>query len=93
MEKVLELDPANTLIENQMYAGLWWFEWDFDSVERYFQNRLAEESLYHSTQMIVYALSTDRSEQAYEAIEKALLEEPNEAKLYAFKALALYQLQ
>jgi hypothetical protein len=92
MEKVLEMDPENELIENQLYAGLWWFEWDFEKVETYFQKRLADGSLHQSTQMIFYALDTERIEEGYDAVEKALMESPNEAKLYAIKGLALYQL-
>jgi TolB-like protein/AraC-like DNA-binding protein/Tfp pilus assembly protein PilF len=90
LEKALKLDPSNKEVEEELYSGYFYFDWNFEKVEIYYE-RMLKDSFFEITPAINadYAIKTGRYQNAIDAIDELLLKDPSVGILYFFKAQAL----
>lgn len=93
LQKALEIDPANREVEEELYTGYFFYDWNFELVEEYYQNIL-NDSFYDKTPTIKfdYAIKTGRSKEAFRAIEEHISIDPSNGVFFFFKAEALMHL-
>ncbi|EAR02683.1 helix-turn-helix domain-containing protein [Maribacter sp. HTCC2170] len=89
LEKALELDPDNAAVEEELYSGYYYFDWDFEKVEPYYQ-RLLKDPYYDDTPSINadYAIKTGRYQEAIDDMNEFLMIDPSFGVLFCFKAEA-----
>jgi TolB-like protein/AraC-like DNA-binding protein len=89
LEKALEIDPDNKGVEEELYSGYFYYDWNFELVEPYYQTIL-KDSYYDDTPSLVadYAIKTGRYLQAANAMDELLLIDPSFGVLFCFKAEA-----
>ncbi|MCK4989285.1 MAG: hypothetical protein KAS29_02320 [Bacteroidales bacterium] len=92
-QKALEIDSTNTRVVDMMYDGYFYFEWDFDKVEKYYQSILhgpvtnnRSVSYYWASVDLDYLEKTGRYNEAFENINKRILFDPTVGVNYSFKA-------
>ncbi len=92
-QKALEIDSTNSHVVDMMYDGYFYFEWDFDKVEKYYQSilhgpvtntRFAFD--YWASVDLDYLEKTGRYNEALENINKRILFDPTVGVNYSFKA-------
>lgn len=90
LEKALEIDPTNKAVEEELYSGYFFFDWNFELVEPYYQSML-NEHYYDDTPSINadYAIKTGRYNEALIAMNQVLLNNPPFGPIFCFKAEAL----
>lgn len=90
LQKAFEIDPSNQEIEEELYTGYFYFDWNFEVVEEYYQDIL-DNSFYDKTPAINfdYAIKTGRFKEAIKAIEEHILIDPSIGNFFYFKAEAL----
>jgi class 3 adenylate cyclase/TolB-like protein len=81
LQKALANDSTNTALNNELYGGYFWYDWDFELTEQY----------YHSGNIVNvdYLVKTGRYDEAMEQVNKDILEDPSDGVNYAFKAESL----
>jgi len=89
LEKALEIDPDNKEVEEELYSGYFYYDWNFGLVEPYYQ-KILKDSYYDNTPSLVadYAIKTGRYLQAAKAMDELLLIDPSFGVLFCFKAEA-----
>ncbi|CAM4093579.1 helix-turn-helix domain-containing protein [Zobellia roscoffensis] len=90
LEKAYEIDPANRELEEELYTGYFYFDWNFETVENYYQHIL--ENYFHNTTPAIsadYAIKTGRYEEAIKSLEEGILIDPTIGVFFFFKAEAL----
>ncbi|MEY8021630.1 helix-turn-helix domain-containing protein [Muriicola sp. SD30] len=89
LEKALEIDPDNKEVEEELYSGYFYYDWNFELVEPYYQTIL-KDSYHDDTPSLVadYAIKTGRYLQAANAMDELLLIDPSFGVLFCFKAEA-----
>lgn len=90
MDKALELHPTDRALLDEYYFSLFLFDWDFQRVEKYYQNLIVKDSLFISPEMTAYAMQTNRLTDAFHAIEMAIEDDPKSLKMRLLKAWGLY---
>ena len=92
-QKALEIDSTNIHVVDMMYDGYFYFEWDFDTVEIYYQSILdghvtnnRSASYYWASVDLDYLEKTGRYNEAFENINKRILFDPTVGVNYSFKA-------
>jgi len=89
LEKALKIDPDNKEIEEELYSGYFYFDWNFEVVEPYYQ-RLLVDPYYDDTPSINadYAIKTGRYQEAMDDMNELLMIDPSFGVLFCFKAEA-----
>ena len=89
LEKALELDPDNAAVEEELYSGYYYFDWNFEVVEPYYQ-KLLVDPYYDDTPSINadYAIKTGRYQEAIDDMNEFLMIDPSFGVLFCFKAEA-----
>ncbi|MCG2462901.1 helix-turn-helix domain-containing protein [Flavobacteriaceae bacterium F89] len=90
LEKALKIDPNNKVVEEELYTGYFYYDWNFEQVEDYYQGIL-KDSFFDNTPAINtdYAIKTGRYQNAVKAMDKLVLSDPSIGILFLFKAEAL----
>ena len=85
--KALEIDSTNVQIVDLLYLGYFYYDWDFDLVEKYYQTISQRPITNKATGVDVdYPIKTGRYREAFEIINRRILSDPSVATIYAFKA-------
>ena len=89
LEKALKIAPDNKEVEEELYSGYFYYDWDFEVVEPYYQKML-KDSYYDDTPSINadYAIKTGRYQEALDDMNELLLIDPSFGVLFCFKAEA-----
>lgn len=90
LEKALKIDPENKAVEEELYSGYFFYDWNFELVEQYYQKML-NDFYYDQTPSINadYAVKTGRYQQAITAMDELILTIPSFGPAFCFKAEAL----
>lgn len=90
LERAQKIDSNYSGLEDMLYTGYFYYDWDFERVEPYYQRRLSN-FIFDRTPAIVadYAIKTGRSKDAIMAMEKCIAIDPSIGIFYTFKAEAL----
>lgn len=90
LEKALQIDSSNKLIEDALYSGYFYFDWNFELVEVIFQNRLANFSIDRSPVFEAdFPTKIGRFEDVISTMDKSIAIDPSEGDFYTFKSQAL----
>ena len=88
--KVKSIDTANIQVAYNLHLGYFYYEWDFEAMEKYYQKRLLKPSYDNFTGLILdYATKTGRYNEAFLINEKYIKKSPAISHLYTYKAEAL----
>jgi len=90
LQMARQLDPLNEQIEAELYAGYFYFDWNFELVDTYYQKRL-ENFSYDRTPAIDadFGNKTARYEEVITAMDKNIAMDPSVGVFYTFKGQAL----
>jgi tetratricopeptide (TPR) repeat protein len=90
LEKALEIDPNNRAVEEELYSGYFFYDWNFEKVEPYYQ-RMLNDLYFDDTPSINadYAIKTGRYQHASKAMDELILMDPSFGPAFCFKAEAL----
>ena len=91
LQKALEIDPKNQEVQEELYAGYFYFDWNFEKAEEYYQ-AVAQNTFYTKTPILNtdYAIKTGRYEDAIKSIDEHLLRDSSIiGVLFCLKAEAL----
>ncbi|SDM00670.1 helix-turn-helix domain-containing protein [Kriegella aquimaris] len=90
LEKVLKIEPENRQAEEEFHTGSFFYDWNFELVEKYYQNILTN-SFYDKSPVISldYAIKTGRPKETLKAVENLILIDPSSVFFPFFKAEAL----
>jgi len=85
--KARDIDNFNDQLEYNLHLGYFYFDWDFESMEKYYQKRLLKSRYNNLTGAILdYAIKTGRYNEAFLINERYIKNSPNLSYLYIFKA-------
>jgi TolB-like protein/AraC-like DNA-binding protein len=85
--KASSIDSSNIQIEYNLHFGQFYYEWDFESMEKYYQKRLLKANYSILTGIIQdYAIKTGRYNEALLINEKYIANAPSISYIYAYKA-------
>ncbi|MCG2591067.1 helix-turn-helix domain-containing protein [Rhodohalobacter sulfatireducens] len=90
LEKALEIDPDNRAVEEELYSGYFYYDWNFRLVEQYYQ-KMINDFFYDDTPSINadYAIKTGRYLESISAMNELILINPAFGPAFCFKAEAL----
>lgn len=90
LEKALEIDPDNRAVEEELYSGYFYYDWNFRLVEQYYQ-KMINDFYYDDTPSINadYAIKTGRYFESISAMNELILNNPAFGPAFCFKAEAL----
>ena len=91
LQKALKIDPTNEEVHEELYAGYFYYDWDFEKAEEYYQ-AVSKNTFYSKSPILNtdYAIKTGRYEEAIKAIDEHLLRDPSIiGVLFCLKAEAL----
>jgi len=85
--KGAEIDSTNRHIEYNFHFGSFYYDWDFESMEKYYQTILLNPSHYNLTGVTQdYAMKTGRFEGAFEINDRYVVKGSLISYIYAYKA-------
>ena len=85
--KARSIDIVNSQIDYNLHIGYFYYEWDFEKMEKYYQKRLLKPQYENFTGLILdYAIKTGRYSEAFLINERYIKDFPNTSHLYSFKA-------
>jgi TolB-like protein/AraC-like DNA-binding protein len=85
--KASNIDQNNNRLEYNLHFGYFYYEWDFESMEKYYQKRLIKSNYDFLTGLIQdYAIKTGRYNEALLLNERNIINSPNISYLYTYKA-------
>jgi len=85
--KAKSIDSANIQLEYNLHLGYFYYEWDFEAMEKYYQKRLIKSHFDNLTGVILdYAVKTGRYSEAFLINERYIKHSPKLSHLYTFKA-------
>lgn len=89
LQKAIQIDGSNKRIEDELYAGYFYFDWNFELVDKYYQKRLNNFS-YDRTPAIDadFANKTGRYEEVISTMDKNIAMDPSVGVFYTFKGQA-----
>lgn len=90
LQKALEIEPNNKGVEEELYSGYFFYDWNFKLVEPYYQEIL--KGSYHDDTPSInadYAIKTGRYKEAIIAMDTLILTNPSFGPAFCFKAEAL----
>jgi len=81
------IDSVNNEIEYNLHLGLFYYDWDFEAMEKYYQKRLLRSDYKNITGVLLdYAIKTGRYSEAFLINERYIKKSPKTSHLYSFKA-------
>lgn len=88
--KALTIDPTHEGVEEELYTGFYYYDWDFKLVEEYYQLKL-KNLFFDKTPavMVDYPIKTGRYKEAILAADKHISIDPTVGIYFLFKAEAL----
>ncbi len=85
--KARSIDSVNDQLEYSLHLGYFYYDWDFEAMEKYYQKRLLRSHYDNITGVLLdYALKTGRYNEAFLINERYIKNSPKTSHLYAFKA-------
>ena len=88
--KARSIDSVNDQLEYNLHLGYFYYEWDFEAMEKYYQKRLLKPQYDNLTGVILdYAIKTGRYNEAFLINERYIKNSPKIGHLYIFKAESL----
>ena len=85
--KARSIDSVNHEIEYNLHLGLFYYDWDFETMEKYYQKRLLQSDYKNITGVLLdYAIKTGRYSEAFLINERYIKKSPKTSHLYSFKA-------
>lgn len=84
--KAKALDPQNRSVEHSLYAGYYFYEWDFQKMEKYFQKYKNEPITDFIAFTYDYALKTGRYKAALNCLNMIFAERPVDPGNYGDRA-------
>jgi len=88
--KARSIDSVNDQLEYNLHLGYFYYDWDFESMETYYQKRLLKSRYDNLTGVILdYAIKTGRYNEAFLINERYIKNSPKLSHLYTFKAETL----
>ena len=85
--KARSIDSVNSQLEYNLHLGYFYYDWDFEAMEKYYQKRLIKSHFDNLTGVILdYAIKTGRYNEAYLINDRYLKNSPKLSHLYTFKA-------
>jgi len=85
--KARSIDSTNNQIEYNLHLGYFYYDWDFEAMEKYYQKRLVKFHYDNFTGVILdYAIKTGRFNEAFLINERYIKNFPKVSHLYIFKA-------
>ncbi len=88
--KARSIDSVNDQLEYNLHLGYFYYDWDFEAMEKYYQKRLVKTHYNNLTGVILdYAIKTGRYNEAFLINERYIKNSPNLSHLYCFKAETL----
>ncbi len=85
--KTLDIDSTTIHIYSQLYRGYFYYDWDFDLVEKFYQNRFHRPESDRSMAIdLDYLTKIGRHNEAFLEVERRILNDPSYAVYYSFKA-------
>tara|TARA_R110002051_G_scaffold297564_2_gene364001 strand:+ start:50523 stop:52484 length:1962 start_codon:yes stop_codon:yes gene_type:complete len=93
LEKALKIEPNNERIEEELNTGRFFYDWNFEVVEKFYQKKLSNSSQNKpSVISLDYPIKTGRPEETLKAIEYYTLNDPSNVFYPFFKAEAMFYL-
>ena len=90
LQKAKRIDSTNSQVAYNLHLGYFYYDWDFEAMEKYYQKRLLQPSYDNLTGLILdYAIKTGRYSEAFLINERYIKKSPTISHLYAYKAEAL----
>ena len=92
LQKALEIDRNNIKTHEELFAGYFYYDWDFEKAEAYYRGELPGNDLKIRRRQttIYYSIKTGRADKALEEIEKNISADPSDRLQYVQKADALF---
>jgi len=88
--KARSIDSDNNQIEYNLHLGYFYYDWDFEAMEKYYQKRLLKSHYDNITGVLLdYAIKTGRYNEAFLINERYIKNYPKISHLYIFKAETL----
>jgi len=88
--KAMSVDSVNDQLEYNLHLGYFYYDWDFEAMEKYYQKRLLKPHYDNLTGVILdYAIKTGRYNEAFLINERYIKNSPKIGHLYIFKAESL----
>ncbi len=88
--KAKRIDSTYRQVAYNLHLGYFYYEWDFEAMEKYYQKRLLQPSYDNLTGLILdYAIKTGRYNEAYLINEGYIKKSPTISHLYTYKAETL----
>lgn len=90
LEKAQQIDSTYEGLEDMLTTGYFYYDWDYERVERYLQKR-SNNYVFDRTPAIIadYTLKTGRYGLALQAMDKSIAIDPSVGIFYIFKGEAL----
>jgi len=93
LEQALKLEPDNQRAEEELNTGLFFYDWNFELVEKFFQKKISNSIQYKpSVISLDYPIKTGRPEETLRAIEYYIINDPSNVFHPFFKAEAMFYL-
>ena len=91
--KAKSVDSTNSQVAYNLHIGYFYYDWDFEAMEKYYQKRLLKPSYDNLTGLILdYAIKTGRYNEAFLINERYIKKSPTISHLYTYKAETLMYL-
>jgi len=88
--KAKSIDSVNSQVEYNLHLGYFYYEWDFEAMEKYYQKRLLKPRYDNLTGLILdYATKTGKYNEAFLINERYIKKSPAITHLYTYKAETL----
>ncbi len=90
LQKALEIDPANEGAAGELNTGYFYYDWDFESVEKYYQSNV-KDFFFDKTPAIAvdYATKTGKYEESIAALDHLISIDPTNGVNFSKKAEVL----
>jgi len=93
LEQALNIEPTNRRLEEELNTGRFFYDWNFELVEKFYRKILRNSILYKpSVISLDYLIKTGRPEEALKAIEYYTINDPSNVFYPFFKAEAMFYL-
>ncbi|MGB5665970.1 MAG: helix-turn-helix domain-containing protein [Maribacter sp.] len=90
LQKALQINPSNQRIEDELYAGYFYFDWNFELVDTYYQKRLENYSFDRTPGIDAdFASKMGRYEEVITTMDKNIVLDPSVGIFHTFKGQAL----
>lgn len=90
LQKALEIDPDNKGTEEELHNGYFYYDWDFASVEKYYQSNLKDFFFDNTAGIVVdYATKTGKYEKSISALDHLISIDPTDGVSFSKKAEVL----